>query len=125
MQLRPWQIVLFVVAIAALVFGMWWSFGRGPRAKSSNQALLVDVTTGELFQFSTKRKGVIIPERNPESGKIALFPVSKDGQGNWVIESRYLSKDAIEEVEGEPTNVDFSSGRVEVVNEKAKRASAK
>ena len=124
-KVKPWQIVLFVAAIAAIVLGAWWSFGRGPKAKSTNEALLVDVTTGELYAFSTKRKGVIIPERNPDSGKIALFPVSKNDQGNWMIESRYLSDDAIEEVEGEPANVDFSTGLVVITNENPKKVTAK
>jgi len=124
-KVKPWQIVLFVAAIGAVVFGAWWTLGRGPKAKSTHQALLVDVTTGELYEFSTKRKGVVIPERNPDSGKISLFPVHQDEQGNWIIESRYLSDDAIAEVEGEPKNVNYSTGRVEISNEKVKKVTSR
>ncbi|MFG0259365.1 MAG: hypothetical protein ACF8LK_03350 [Phycisphaerales bacterium JB041] len=95
------------------------------KAKSTHQALLVDVTTGQLYEFSTKRKGVVIPERNPDSGKISLFPVRQDEQGNWIIESRYLSDDAIAEVEGEPNNVNFSTGRVEISSEKVNKVTSR
>lgn len=120
-QLKPWQMVLFVAATAALLAGAWWSFGRGPKAKSTNRSLLVDVTTGELFEFSTKKRGVVIPERNPDTGKIALFPVTQTEVGDWVIEARYLGRGALDEVEGDPKMLEAGSGRVTVTSESPRK----
>ncbi|MBK7405405.1 MAG: hypothetical protein IPJ41_12430 [Phycisphaerales bacterium] len=124
-QVKRWQIVVFVAAVAAMAFGVWWSLGRGPTAKSSHETLLVDVTTGDLFDFSTKNKGVVIPERNPDTGKIALFPVQKTEGGEWVVESRYLGKTALKEVEGDPKMLDAGTGKVKVSSETPKRYVAK
>lgn len=123
-NVRPWQMVLFVAAVAAMAFGLWWSLGRGPRAESTNRALLVDVTTGQLYEFVTRKRGVIIPERNPDTGKYALFPVSRNDGGEWVVDSRYLSSGALEEVEGEVSRLDVSSGRVDVSEERPKKVNA-
>lgn len=123
-QVRPWQIVLFVAAVGAMAFGLWWSLGRGPRAQSTNRTLLVDVTNGELFEFSTKKRGVVIPERNPETGKIALFPVRQDENGEWVIEARYLGEGSLAEVEGEPEMLG-PEGRVRVASGQPKKIGAK
>ena len=122
-NVKPWQIALFVAAIAALAFGMYWSFFRGPKAESTNRTVLVDVTTGELFEFSTKKRGVVIPERNPDSGKIALFPATENDQGQWVVERRYYAGGALEEVEGDPAKLDQSTGVVSVTTDAPKKVS--
>lgn len=124
-QVKRWQILVFVAAVVAMAFGLWWSLGRGPKAKSSHETLLVDVTTGDLFDFSTKNKGVVIPERNPDTGKIALFPVQKSEDGDWVVDARYLGRSALREVEGEPKMLDPGTGKVTVTNETPKRVVAK
>ncbi len=124
-QLKPWQIVLFVAAIGALAMGAWWSYGRGPKAKSTNRTVLVDVTTGELFEFSTKKFGVVLPERNPDTGLIALLPVVQTESGDWVIDRRYLSPGVLDGVEGDPKMLDPGSGKVTVISDKPKKMGSK
>lgn len=117
-RVRPWQIVLFTAAVVGMAFAAWWVLAQGPRAKSTHRSLLVDVTTGELFEFSTKRRAVVIPERNPETGNYALFPVRQGEDGEWIIDARYLEGDALAQVEGEPKMVEPGSGRVQVTDER-------
>lgn len=100
-QYKPWQIVLFVAAILVLGASLWWSLRtKGPEAMLSRKFMLVDVTTGELFTFSTKRKPAVIPERNPDTGARTLLPAD-DLSGTWAVESRFLGllKDLVEQKE--------------------------
>jgi len=117
-KLKVWHIVLFVAAATALGFSVWWSTSGPPKPKSTHRVVLVDVTTGDLFQFSTEKRAVIIPERNPDTGRIALFPVSKSEDGRWLIERRYL--ESLNEVEGEPVKLDARTGQVSVTSETPK-----
>ncbi|MDX2147898.1 MAG: hypothetical protein SFZ23_10280 [Planctomycetota bacterium] len=116
-QLKPWQIVLFVVAVLACVASVAWSVMGGDQPKMARSVLLVDVTTGELFRASTKQT-LVLPERNPDSGKSTLLPVSKNPEGKHVIDRRYIDsldpdvkpiilKDGVANVKaGEPRTLD-------------------
>ncbi len=97
-SLKPWQIGLFALAIIAVgVVG--WIVTRPSAAESSlrRSLILVDVTSGELFEFSTKRRPALIPERNPETGEAMLIPAVESDAG-WEVSPRYLDvlKDMID-----------------------------
>ncbi len=98
MSLKPWQIGLFALAIVAVGAVAWIAF-RPSTAESSlrRSLILVDVTTGELFEYSTKRRPALIPERNPDTGEAMLIP-AVEGDAGWEIAPRYLDvlKDMIE-----------------------------
>lgn len=88
---KPWQIILIVVGILGAGVSLWWFGLRGSDADRlmANSIVMVDVESGQLYEFQLKgRRGVMIPERHPESGKIALLPVEQDSSGNWVISDR-------------------------------------
>ncbi|MCC7390074.1 MAG: hypothetical protein IT431_15045 [Phycisphaerales bacterium] len=89
-KVKPWQIVLFVLAVGALGFGLYRSFFR-QKLDLSDSIVMVDVETGELYRFSIAgRRGVGVPNYNPDSGKLTLLPVTQDEQGVWKITERAL-----------------------------------
>lgn len=114
-KVKAWQIALFVAAAAVLGFSVWRGLSGPARPESTRREILADVTTGELFEFSTERRAVLIPERNPDTGKIALFPVERTKDGRWVVARRYL--DSLDEIEGDPVKLDVRSGEVKVVRD--------
>lgn len=89
-KVKAWQIVLFVAAVAALGFGAYKTFLS--RTLDLHDAIvMVDVETGELFSFSIEgKRGVGIPNFNPDTGKLALLPVRQDDAGVWKITERAL-----------------------------------
>jgi hypothetical protein len=120
-QVKPWQIVLIVAALAAAGTSAYLTLSGGSPVKLDDQVLLVDITNGDLFAFPTSgHRAVVTPGKNPETGKIALFRVYKNDKGNWTVSSRDLS--ALNLVEGEPKALlDRKSGHVNVTNETPKQ----
>ncbi len=84
---RPWQIILFVLAVLALAGGLFLSCRGG--VDLADSILMVDVNSGDRFRFDTSgKRGVIIPAKHPETGERTLLPIYEmDGQ--WVIAERY------------------------------------
>lgn len=109
-QVRPWQIVLFVVAAIAVGFVVV----RGvlaDRPELSHQLYLVDIRTGEVFSLDSSGKSVPVPARSPNTGERNLYPASKDDGGQWVLDFRALDQvkaDRAEAAEG----IDIDTGRV-------------
>lgn len=122
-NVKPWQIILIVVAFGALGFSVWkFGFSAGSEALMANSVIMVDVETGELFEFSLKgRRGVMVPGENPDSGKITLMPVFKQDDGSWMIGERDLP--ALQYVEATVNVVDRSSGMVSPKSDSPKRIS--
>jgi len=88
MQQKPWQIVLFVVALGAIVFALYRSLSHD-KLDLPNSIVMVDVQTGELFRFSTSgKRGVGVPNFNPDTNKVSLLPVLKDEGGKWFLTDR-------------------------------------
>jgi hypothetical protein len=113
-QVKPWQIVLFVLAVAAIAFATWRLL-RGDDLNLADSIVMVDVETGELFSFSIEgKRGVGIPNFNPESGKLSLLPVVRDDRGDWRLTER--ARPILEDLDVHPTAiVDASSGEVKTV----------
>ena len=119
-QIKPWQIVLIIVAVAAAATSAYLTLGGGAPVKLDDQVLLVDITTGDLYAFPTSgHRAIVTPAKNPDTGKTALFRVFKNDAGNWTVSSRDLS--ALSQVEGEPKALlDRKSGHVNVTSETPK-----
>ena len=99
-QVKPWQIVLMVAAVVAMAASAYFTLG-GSGIKLEDEVLLVDITTGDLYAFPTGgHRAIVCPAKNPDTGKIALFRVFKNGEGAWAVSSRDLG--ALGMVEGEP-----------------------
>ena len=113
-QLKPWQIVLFVLAIAALSFGIFKSCS-GQNLDLANSIVMVDVETGELFSFDIGgKRGVGVPNFNPDSGKLSLLPVTKDETGTWRLTDR--AKPIVKDLEVKASAiVDIDTGEVTTV----------
>ena len=113
-KVKPWQVVLLVLALVALGTSAYLSFGSSPdRPRLISEITMVDVTTGQLFSFSLGgKRGVSVPETNPDSGKRTLVPVMKDESGSWIVGPR--DRAVLSTFSQEPTLVvDRGSGKVQ------------
>lgn len=89
-NIKPWQIVIFVLAIGALGFSIW-KFGVGSSIESNmaKSMTLVDVETGQLYIVDISgQRGVMIPVRRPETRELALMPVYQES-GSWYLVGNY------------------------------------
>jgi len=119
-NVKPWQIILMVLAVGALAFSIW-KFVLTPKIKLPTEVYLVDVSNGELFifDFSGKAKGYY-PERSPDSQNLVLMPVIKDENGKWFISGHSLP--ALQDVTGTTEAViNASTGEVRVDDSKSPR----
>ena len=102
-ELKPWQIVLMIVAVLVLAGSLWMTLG-GRSVPNPNQIIVADVETGELFSIDTSgSKLALLPARHPETGEKTLYPVQKNDDGEWVI-TRLLAS-TFETYEGEAAAV--------------------
>jgi hypothetical protein len=120
-NVKPWQIVVMVIAIVAVAASAYFSLSGSNDVKFASEVTLVDVNTGDLFAFSVGRRNVVFPpETNPETGKKTLLRVSKNAEGKWVLDGRELSA-ILPTIEGDhKAVVDRKTGEVSVSSEKAK-----
>lgn len=119
-NVKPWQIILIVVAFGALGFSVWkFGFTGGPDLPDS--VLLVDVKTGDLFELDIGgRKAAYYPEKHPDTGDRTLMPVMQGDDGSWRIGGRMLP--ALEDVKGDmPAVIDISNGTVSVTTNRPRR----
>lgn len=120
-NVKPWQIILMVLAVGALAFSIW-KFVLTPKIKLPTEVYLVDVSNGELFIFdiSGKAKGYY-PEKSPDTGELVLMPVIENEEdGKWYISGHSLP--ALEDVTGTTEAViNASTGEVRVDDSKSPR----
>ncbi len=118
-DLKPWHIVLIIAAVGVLGFSVFrFGIGSSPEAQMADSITMVDVETGQLYNFSLKgRRGVLVPGKNPETGKFTLMPVYQDDNDDWIVGQRDL--DAMQYLEGTPSNVDRATGRATTNGESA------
>ncbi len=120
-NVKPWQIVVMVIAVVAVAASAYFTFAKGEKVKFANEITMVDVNTGDLFAFPVgRRQAVVPPEKNPETGKRTLLSVDKDASGKWIIPGREIAA-FLPTIEGEHKAItDAKSGEVRVNNEKPK-----
>jgi hypothetical protein len=120
-NVKPWQIVLMVVAVVAVGASAYFSFSGGSEVKFAKEITMVDVNTGDLFFFPVSRREVVFPpETNPTTGKRALLTVNKNESGKWILEGRQRAA-MLADIEGDHKAViDSKTGEVKVNNEKPK-----
>lgn len=112
-NVKPWQIVLMVVAVVAVATSAYFSLGRSADSpKLIDEITMVDVATGDLFTFGLGgKKGVSVPETNPDTGKRTLVPTYKDASGSWIVGPRDIS--ILKQFDKEPKlSVDIATGKV-------------
>jgi hypothetical protein len=106
-QLKPWQAVLFVIALASMAFAAWWMLR--PDVKLADGLRMVDVNTGELFTVPIGKGGATIPGRNPKTEQMTLMPVYEE-KGALLIPSRYFS--AMKDIPGDHSAIDTTTRSV-------------
>lgn len=121
-QIKPWQIVVMVLAIVAVGASAYFTFSGTSEVKFADEILMVDVNTGDLFAFPVgRRKVVIAPETNPETGTRSLLSVYKDERGRWLVDGRELGAH-LSNIPGDHNAiVDRRSGEVRVNSDKPKK----
>lgn len=119
--LRWWHYLLFAAAIAAVAWGARVGFSRSGGVKLVNSVTLVDVKTGDLFEFDVSgHRPVVVPEKNPQTGEHTLVVAYKTENGSWRIYERQLS--ALDTIPGpHGAVVDRKTGEVRVTSESPRR----
>ena len=115
-SVRPWQIVLFAAALIALGAGLFFSLRNPNKVDRADSIFLVDALTGELYEYvyDGKRRAVLIPTINPETGERTLYRTHRTQSGTWELDPRDLS--SIEEVEQLSEVFDLNARTVTPVN---------
>ncbi len=117
-NIKPWQIVLFIAAVAVLGFSLWRQLGSG-QVDLPNSVLVVDVETGEMYRMSLgKRNGAYFPEKNPDTGEHNLMPVVKTDSGEWIVPNH--ARAAMQDIDGVNKFVNESNWQVNIQNEDVK-----
>ena len=104
-KLKPWQAILFIAAVSALGFAVWWSLRS--EVKMSDTLHMADVNTGEDFYLPTRH--ATIPGMNPKTQEMTLLPVAEVDHG-LVIPDRYVR--AINDIPGVHAAVDPATHRI-------------
>lgn len=112
-NIKPWQIVLFVVAAGVLGFSVWRYVGSND-VNLPDSILVVDVENGDVYRMSLgKRNGAYFPEKNPETGKNTLMPiVQSDEDGKWYISGH--ARPALQDINGQNNLVNDSNWQVSI-----------
>lgn len=110
-KLKIWQVLVLVLGLAALGYLGYSMMSGGSGAKWANEALGVDIETGQIYSFSLGKKAAVFPATNPDTGRRTIYPVSQDESGAYFVSTRYL--EGIENMDIDPKAVaDRSSGRI-------------
>lgn len=121
---KPWQIAVVALGLLGGIGGVVYAVRSNPGLDLASSVPMVDVITGELYDFEIPKKGsLVFPEINPTTGKETLFPITKDDAGNWKLAERYAGGLKLLSVKPEELAVDPVSGIVRVKDGKPKRIS--
>ena len=115
-EIKPWQIVLIVVALGVLAFSGYRMMGSGVVKGPSGQ-MTVDVLTGQLYMLKKgKARGIMYPAKNPDTGDRTLFPVVQDEDSeDWTINDRMIA--ALTDEIYDQSSVLGSRGTIQVLDE--------
>ncbi len=90
-SIKPWQIVLMVLAVVVLGFSAW-KYGFSGSIPTTSGYMTVDIMTGQLYDIRKgKAKGVPLPAKHPDTGKRTLYPVNQVEGLIWEIPEGYDS----------------------------------
>ena len=88
-NIKPWQVVLMVIAVGVLGFTVWRSMVGGSVPKTSGYTT-VDIMTGQLYDIQKgKAKGVPLPAKHPDTGERTLYPVNQVDDLIWEVPDGY------------------------------------
>jgi len=92
-NIKPWQIILIVLAVLVLGFSVW-QFAFKDSIPQTDGYLTVDIMTGQLYDIRKgKARGIPLPARHPDTGERTLYPVNPSDveENEWVVPSGFDS----------------------------------
>ncbi|MBX3358981.1 MAG: hypothetical protein KF745_11210 [Phycisphaeraceae bacterium] len=114
------QIIVFVVAILAVGFAVYWGTRGDGEVKLKHRVLLVDVTTGELFEADTSERPVILPGTHPDRKENVLLRATKDdATGEWFVRER--DRPYVGDLGVDPKAIEPETGKVLTPSDKVRR----
>jgi len=108
---KPWQIVLVVLAVVATAFSLFRGLTRDDGINMPDTVYYVDVLSGTLYAISADEL-VVVPGKSPEFDERSLWPASRDESG-WVVAPRYLDALRDSKIAERTVGVDLESGKLE------------
>lgn len=92
MNFKPWQLAVIVLGLLVGVGSLVYNLAFSGDVDLENRIRMVDVETGELFEFTmSANRTIIVPARRTETKKIALMRIIKDEAGQWHVPDRDLA----------------------------------
>lgn len=90
---KPWQIVLLVLAVIAVIASTIYSFINSDDLGLANKISMVDVVTGDRYVVKVPKSGSMgIPGTNPVTKEETLVPYWKDEESaQWKVIDRYAA----------------------------------
>jgi hypothetical protein len=122
-EVKPWQIVVIVLAILSAVGMSVYSCASSDTVSQADSAYMVDIATGELFEAPyPKKKAVMFPATNPATGTETLYRVYKREGDKWTLDTRYAPTIRSHKNLKPELVVDWKSGEVRPQNTSPRRA---
>ena len=110
MQAKPWQIAVIALAFVAVGGSTAYLVTRSG-TKVPTRANLVDVTTGQIYEWDKARYRTVLPAPSPEApSEFRLVPVTKDASGKWLLTDN--GRNMLKAITAKPTAIDTSTGEV-------------
>ncbi len=84
-MIRPRAWLAGALACAAVAAAVGSYRAMHPAVRLASRAAMVDVTTGEVFEFDVRGgRTVMVPARNPKTGELSLVPARREN-GEWFV----------------------------------------
>ncbi len=108
-NVKPWQVVVMVVALVAVAVSTYTTFSGSDRPRLADRLRVVDINTGrEVMMPMSDVKN--IPALNAETNTFTYFPV-EERDGKVFIKERYMG--AVPNAEGKhEALVDAKTGEI-------------
>ncbi len=87
-RVRKWPWCAGALGVVALAVVVWRVSSGASGIPMAETVLMVDVRSGQFFEMTVGRNGLMVPERHPQTGELGLFPVEQNANGDWVIPAR-------------------------------------
>ncbi|TVQ61189.1 MAG: hypothetical protein EA379_06730 [Phycisphaerales bacterium] len=109
---KPVKIALLILGPLALVMGGAYVLLNRTQSGVASQFTYFDVVTGERFNASrTDRRVWVVPAPNAD-GERSIYPLTRDDEGQWIIQPHYHSNLLESFAEDERLLVDLDTFRV-------------
>lgn len=89
-DIKPWHIVLIVVAAGVVAFSGWRFINQG-KIETPSGYMTVDIMTGQLYLIQKgKAKGMLLPALHPKTKNRTLYPVVREENSDqWILDPGY------------------------------------